>query len=261
MLEPRIVWISVAAILGGALGARLITAWEHLEYYAHLDGVPLTWAIEHSGKSLIGALAGGYVATIAAKRASRLHAVDRRCRSSWPSRSRPSSAGSDASCRSCRSARRRTLPWGISVSPEAAAAFARCPGCELPMHPSMLYEIAFNLVAIVVILRFRDRVPIVGDALKLYLLAAGDLPVPGRVRPGNEPQALGLTGPQWVLIPLTALLALHFVRRVRARRLSVPAPPPGLRAKVARDDDRLLPPEPTGPPMPRRSGRTIGSCA
>ena len=41
-----------------------------------------------------------------------------------------------------------TLPWGVSVSAEAAAAFARCPGCELPMHPSMLYEIAFNLVAV-----------------------------------------------------------------------------------------------------------------
>ncbi len=30
-------WISVAAILGGALGARLITAWEHLEYYAAIS--------------------------------------------------------------------------------------------------------------------------------------------------------------------------------------------------------------------------------
>ena len=68
-LEPRIVWISIAAILGGALGARLITAWEHLEVYAAFDDVPLTWAIEHSGKSLIGALAGGYLATVLAKRA------------------------------------------------------------------------------------------------------------------------------------------------------------------------------------------------
>ena len=36
------------------------------------------------------------------------------------------------------------LPWGISVSPAAAAAFARCPGCDVPMHPSMLYEIALQ---------------------------------------------------------------------------------------------------------------------
>ncbi|MGI8703928.1 MAG: diacylglyceryl transferase, partial [Candidatus Limnocylindrales bacterium] len=32
MLDARIVAISVAAIVGGGLGARLITAWEHLPY-------------------------------------------------------------------------------------------------------------------------------------------------------------------------------------------------------------------------------------
>ena len=39
------------------------------------------------------------------------------------------------------------LPWGMTVSPEAAAAFPRCPGCGGPMHPSMLYEIGFLAVA------------------------------------------------------------------------------------------------------------------
>ena len=34
LARPTIVWISLAAVLGGALGARVITAWEHLEYYA-----------------------------------------------------------------------------------------------------------------------------------------------------------------------------------------------------------------------------------
>ena len=68
-LETRIVWISLAAVLAGAIGARTITAWEHLEYYIALEGVPLSLAIEHSGKSLIGALAGGYLGTVLAKRA------------------------------------------------------------------------------------------------------------------------------------------------------------------------------------------------
>jgi len=30
-LEPRIVWISLAAVLGGGIGARLINSWEHFE--------------------------------------------------------------------------------------------------------------------------------------------------------------------------------------------------------------------------------------
>jgi len=93
------------------------------------------------------------------------------------------------------------------------------------MHPSMLYEIAFNVVAVVVILGFRDRVPVPGDALKLYLLAAGVFRVWVETVRGNEPQALGLTGPQWVLIPLVALLAMHFVRQVRRGAYRVPVPP------------------------------------
>ncbi len=223
-LEPRIVWISIAAILGGALGARLITAWEHLEVYAAFDDVPLTWAIEHSGKSLIGALAGGYLATVLAKRAfgytrstgdAYLLAIPVAVvigRIGCYFSELPLGTPTD-------------LPWGVTVSAEAAAAFARCPGCELPMHPSMLYEIAFNLVAVVVILGFRDRVPVPGDALKLYLLTAGIFRVWVETVRGNEPQALGLTGPQWVLIPLVALLAMHFVRQVRRGAYRVPVPP------------------------------------
>ena len=224
-LEPRIVWISIAAILGGALGARLITAWEHLEVYAAFDDVPLTWAIEHSGKSLIGALAGGYLATVLAKRAfgytrstgdAYLLAIPVAVvigRIGCYFSELPLGTPTD-------------LPWGVTVSAEAAAAFARCPGCELPMHPSMLYEIAFNLLAIAVILRCRDQVVVPGDALKVYLLAAGVFRLWVETVRGNEPQALGLTGPQWVLIPLVALLAAHFVRQGRRGAYRVPAPPP-----------------------------------
>ena len=77
-LDERIVTISIAAIAGGLIGARVITAWEHLEYYSALDGVPLTVAIEHSGKILIGALAGGYLGIAIAKRALGYTPLDRR---------------------------------------------------------------------------------------------------------------------------------------------------------------------------------------
>ena len=119
----------------------------------------------------------------------------------WRSRSRRRSGGSGASSRSSHSGRRRGCPGGISVDAAAAAAFARCPGCDVPMHPSMLYEIAFNLIAIAVILRYRDKVSVPGDAVKMYLVAAGVFRFLVEFVRGNEPQALGLTGPQWVLIP------------------------------------------------------------
>jgi prolipoprotein diacylglyceryltransferase len=93
------------------------------------------------------------------------------------------------------------------------------------MHPSMLYEIGFNLVAIALIVRLRDRISVPGDAIKLYLLAAGIFRFQVEFVRGNEPQALGLTGPQWVLIPMIALLTLHFARQLRRDAYRVPMPP------------------------------------
>ena len=52
-LEARIVWISLAALLGAAVGARLITSWERPDVYASFTSLPLLVAIEQSGKSLI----------------------------------------------------------------------------------------------------------------------------------------------------------------------------------------------------------------
>ena len=224
LLEPTIVWISAAAIFGAGLGARLITAWEHLPYYAALEGVPLSSAIEHSGKSLIGALAGGYLAIVVAKRA---FGYTRSTGDAYLLAIPVATAIGRIGCflAELPLGTPTSLPWGISVSPEAAAAFTTCPGCGLPMHPSMLYEIGFNLLAIAAIMRFRDRVPAQGDAVKVYLLGAGISRFLVEFVRGNPPQALGLTGPQWVLIPLVGLLVIHFIRQWQRGAWRVPLPP------------------------------------
>ena len=225
-LETRIVWISLAAVVGGALGARTITAWEHAEYYTALEGVPLSQAIENSGKSLIGALAGGYLGTVLAKRA---FGYTRSTGDCYVLAIAVATVIGRVGClfSELPLGTPTALPWGMSVPAEAAAAFARCPGCELPMHPSMLYEILFNLVAVGVIVGYRRRVPVVGDTLKLYLLAAGIFRFLVESVRANEPQALGLTGPQWVLIPLVGLLLAHFARQWWRGAWRVPAPPGG----------------------------------
>lgn len=225
-LDARIVWISLAAVICGAIGARTITAWEHVEYYTALEGVPLSQAIESSGKSLIGALAGGYLGTVLAKRA---FGYTRSTGDCYVLAIPVATAIGRVGCflSELPLGTPTTLPWGVSVSAEAAAAFARCPGCAVPMHPSMLYEIVFNLVAVALIVRYRARVPVVGDTLKLFLLSAGIFRFLVEFVRGNEPQALGLTGPQWVLIPLVGLLLAHFVRQWRRGAWHVPLPPDG----------------------------------
>jgi prolipoprotein diacylglyceryltransferase len=233
MLDERIVLASLAVVIGGVAGARLITAWEHLDYYgdAIAAGAPLGWIIEHSGKSILGALAGGYLAGAVAKRALGY---------------RGSTADHYALAIAVGTAIGRigcflselplgtatTLPWGVSVSPEAAAAFVRCPDCALPMHPSMLYEVLFNILAAVAIVRWRHLVVARGDLLRLYLLADFVFRFLVEFVRGNEVQAFGLTGPQLVLIPLTGVLVVHFVRQGRTGAWRVPVPPPPLAADV-----------------------------
>ncbi len=88
-----------------------------------------------------------------------------------------------------------TLPWGVIGQPRGSSGLRRLPRLRRYRctHRCCTRSL-FNLVAIGVIVRYRDRVPIPGDALKLYLLAGCDLPVPRRVRPrqraaGSRPDA------------------------------------------------------------------------
>ena len=85
------------------------------------------------------------------------------------------------------------------------------------------WEIAFNVAAVVVIVRLRHRIPVRGDLLKGYLLASFAFRFGVELVRGNEPQALALSGPQLVLIPLLAWLVLHFVREWRGGAWRVPA--------------------------------------
>jgi phosphatidylglycerol---prolipoprotein diacylglyceryl transferase len=223
-LESRIVWISLAALLGGAIGARVITAWERPEVYAALTSLPFTVAIERSGKSIIGAIVGGYVAIALAKRGFGYH---RSTGDAYVLAIPIATAIGRIGCflSELPLGTPTSLPWGVSVSPTAAAAFPVCPGCGGPMHPTMLYEIGFNVAAALILWRFRRRVPAPGDALKLYLLAAGVFRFLVEFIRTSPRQALDLTAPQWVLIPVVALLVFHFARQASRGAWRVPLPP------------------------------------
>ena len=252
LLDEKIVTASIAVVVGGVVGARLITAWEHPAFYVDsiAAGAPLGWIIEHSGKSILGALAGGYLAGAVAKRLLGYHG---------------STADHYALALAVATAIGRIgcflselplgtptdLPWGIAASPAAAAMFVRCPSCTVPMHPSMLYEVIFNVLAAAAIVRWRHLVAARGDLLRLYLLAAFVFRFLVEFVRANEVQAFGLTGPQVVLMPLIGLLVAHFIRQVRTHAWRVPDPPPG------RPLARALPtlpgaPVPSGPAVPWR---------
>lgn len=230
-LDSTIVWVSLAGLLGAAIGSRVITAWERPEIFAAFTSLPLTVAIERSGKSLIGAIAGGYLAIVLAKRA---FGYRRTTGDAYVLAIPIATVIGRIGCflSELPLGTPTTLPWGVSVSSTAAAAFPVCPGCGGPMHPTMLYEILFNAVAAVLLWRWRSRVPVPGDALKLYLLGAAGFRFLVEFIRTSPRQALDLTAPQWVLIPMLGLLVLHFARQARRGAWRVPLPPRAL--EVAR---------------------------
>jgi prolipoprotein diacylglyceryltransferase len=230
ILDGTIVWISLAVVTGGAIGARLIMAWDHLDYYAAVIGtMPITWVIEHSGKSIIGGIAGGYLAGVLAKRA---FGYTRSTGDCYALAIAVATAVGRVGCllSELPLGTPTDLPWGVRVPAEAAAAFPNCLGCAGPMHPSQVYEILFNVIAAVAIVRWGRRVPARGDLLKLYLLSAVVFRFLVEFVRVNPTGPLGLTSPQLVLVPLGALLVVHFVRQARRGAWSVPPAPPALGA-------------------------------
>jgi prolipoprotein diacylglyceryltransferase len=231
MLGYKIFWISIAAVFGGGLGCRLITAWEHMPYYSSQGDVPFSYLVAHSGKSIIGGIAGGYVAIKLNKKALNYHISTGDCyAAAIPLAMAIGRVGCFLS--ELPLGKPTSLPWGISASEEAAKHFAVCPYCQQKQHPSMIYEIIFHLTAFALILRYRDRVIVRGDTLKLYLLVAAIFRFLVEFVRANPEQFFGLTGPQIVLIPLTGLLAYHFVRQWRRGVYRMPLPPAPVPAAV-----------------------------
>lgn len=211
-LDQRIVLVSVAALVGATVGARVATAWESPDWWVPYAVLPLSQALEVSGKSIIGAIAGGYLAIVASKRAL---GYRRSTGDAYVLAIPVATIIGRVGCflSELPLGTPTSLPWGISVD------------AGPPMHPTMLYEIAFNTLAVVAIVRWRDRVPAAGDALKLYLLAAATFRFGVEYLRTSPRLALDLTAPQWVLVPMLALLVIHFARQARRGAWRVPIAP------------------------------------
>ena len=91
------------------------------------------------------------------------------------------------------------------------------------MHPSMVYEIAFNVIAAAAIVRWGRRVPAHGDLLKVYLLAAVVFRFFVEFVRGNETFLWGLSGSQVLLLCTLPLLFAYFARQL-VRGAYRPAP-------------------------------------
>lgn len=211
-LDDRIVWILIGAMIGGAVFAKVSTAWQYLQ--VEPDPSPAgIWL--HGGRSVLGGLAGAYVG---AEFTKRLVGYRRSTGDLFAPAVAIGLAVGRIGCFLTEQVGTATsVPWGLSVDAVVAARIPMCPGCVAgtPMHPSYLYEIAFHGLMFVFLWRRRDRWGVRGQSFKVYLLAYGLFRFGLEFVRGNPPMWLGLSGSQLFLLATVPLLVAYFIRAAR----------------------------------------------
>jgi prolipoprotein diacylglyceryl transferase len=201
MLDERMLWILVGALVCGAVGARLSTLWR---YMALAPEPSVRGFLIVGGRSILGGLAGAYAGVLLTKRLIGY-------------REPTGDAFAPAVALGMAIGR-----WGCFFT-ELPGTPTRLPWAVTfydgqPRHPSFLYEIAFQLGMFALLWWLRPRVHVKGDLFKIYLLAYAVFRFAVEFVRGNDVVWNGLTRPQLFLIPAILALAWYFVRR-DARRV------------------------------------------
>jgi phosphatidylglycerol---prolipoprotein diacylglyceryl transferase len=213
--DPRLVWIAVGALFCGAVGAKLSTVWQ---YAREAHDPSLHGALLYGGKSVLGGLTGAYAGVLLTKRIV-----------GWktstgdlfaPAVALGMAIGRWGCFLTEQVGTPTSLPWGLSVSPEAAARIPHCPGCGsgVAMHPSFLYEIAFHAAMFGLLLWLRPRLPQAGDLFKIYLASYAAFRFLVEFVRANPVMWAGLSGSQLFLVPSLVLMAVFARRRWAASR-------------------------------------------
>lgn len=192
--DPRRWWVVAAAAAGAALGARLLYLFEcPSETLQHWNDPRYLLA----GKTIVGGIAGGWLAVEAAKRLLR---IELRTGDLFAVPLAVAIAIGRVGCFLTGLADHTcglptTLPWGVDF------------GDGIPRHPTQLYEALFLLGLAGLLAAWRRRAPANGDLFRGFVAGyfafrlAADFLKPAACR------GLGLTAIQWVsALALVALL-------------------------------------------------------
>ncbi len=217
MLTEQTAWVAVGAMIGGAVLAKVGSAWRFVG-----DGNTITELYLYGGRTILGGLAGAYLGALVAKRivGVRFSTGDLFA----PAVAIGLAVGRIGCFLTEQPGTITSLPWGITVSEDAAAAIVNCPQCAsgLAMHPSFLYEVLFLAGLFAVLWWRRDRWPAPGFGFKVFLLSYGVFRFGVEFVRGNTELALGLSGSQLFLLVTLPVLAMY-VASVLGRRREVPA--------------------------------------
>lgn len=190
------------ALVGGAIGMRLSGWARHLDFSANPS---LAQAWEYGSRSILGGLLGAYLGVLIAKR---LGGYRGKTGDLFAPAVALGMAIGRIGCYLTEAPGRPTdLPWGI----HAPATVPECPGCLAgqAMHPSFLYEIAFQLTAFVVLLWLRGRISHPGELFVLYIAGYAVFRFLVEFTRANDTVWLDLTRPQWFLLPSLLIIGVR----------------------------------------------------
>lgn len=199
--DDRLIFIYIAALSGGFLGAKLV--YLAAEGWLHF-GAPDMWLQLATGKSILGALLGGYIAVEAAKRFTGYSSIT----SDWFA---------------------TIVPVAIVIGRIGCLLHGCCLGevCDprwftlrdaagIARWPAVPVEIAFNLAAVAVLAGLRSRRILEGQHFHLYLMGYGIFRFAHEFARAT-PKLLGpFSGYQWAAVAVFVLGAVRFAERARA---------------------------------------------
>ncbi len=214
MVDQRL-WAVVAVAL--AWGGVFMYAGT---WFQHLDPSKNAGFVEqflYGNRSILGGLAGAYAGALVGKRITGYH--DRTGALFAPA----VAAGMAIGRIGCLLTEAPGTPtghaWGIVLDPDAAARTGAV--ANVPLHPSYAYEIAFQVVALVVLLAYRDRLADPAGLFTVYIAAYAAFRFLVEFVRANDVAWLGLTRPQLFLAVLGPLAVWRAVVVLSAPR---PAP-------------------------------------
>ena len=202
--KEEVIPITLAAFVGGMIGARVSMLFFHgwevapvvLNFYALFDP-------RIGPGSILGGVAGAYLGGYIASRAIGKQGCA--CDAFAPAMALAMAVGriGDFLAAEDGLGKPTNLPWGVPV-----------PGVDYLVHPTPLYDSAFNLLWLSVLVAFRDHPRMQdGNLLKVGLAGYAVFRFGVEFVRNNQVLALGLTGQQFFCLALLAALAVYYGRQ------------------------------------------------
>jgi prolipoprotein diacylglyceryltransferase len=202
--DPRLWSVVAVSLAWGAVFMYLGTWFQHVDLS---ENAGLVEQFLHGNRSILGGLLGAYLGAHVGKRVTGYRA---RTGALFAPAVAAGMAVGRVGCLLTESPGTPTgQGWGIVLSTEAAARTGAVAG--VPLHPSFVYEIVFHALALVVLVRCRDRLDEPAELLTLYIAAYALFRFAVEFVRGNEVVWMGLSRPQ---LFLAALLPLAIWRTV-----------------------------------------------